>query len=268
MPLVVLPSVWYSLLLQYTGRAEDDFASFTRFLNFSLVSYDEEDPRKIAILKKVISLDEPKEIKERTIYDIEKRLSTDYKDLDSVDEIVETSHEYILDQERARITAEVQEKADLRIANKEADLKAAANRALAEKQTELMQERARHAQAELSAAQENKKLLEDIEEAHKRGARERAEQLADRALGRTTVLYWIIATVFLLGIVYFALAIIEKCSNGQLTWLPIAYENAPAIVDAIIGIMVAVGGFLVYKKLLCELDREKIRDRLIDRYLR
>ena len=265
-PIVVLPSVWYSLILQYAGRADDDFASFTRFLNFSLVSYDEEDPRKVAILKKVISLDEPKEIKERTIYDIEQKLLTDYKDCDSVDDIVESSHEFILDQERARITAEVQHEADMKLANREADLKAAASAALNSKQVELTEEKARHAQAEFEAAQENKRLLESVDEARKQGAIDRATELADRALKRTIFLYWTIAAVFLLGVLYFAVVCIKKCSNGEWTWLPIAYENAPAIVDGIIALLIAVGGFIVYSKLLCGLDRELIRKRLIEKY--
>ena len=84
-PVVVLPSVWYSLILQYTGRTDNDFESFTRFLNFSLVSREEkEDPKKLAILKKVLDLDEPKEIKERTIFRIDHQLQNDYKDFDSV----------------------------------------------------------------------------------------------------------------------------------------------------------------------------------------
>lgn len=265
-PIVVLPSVWYSLILQYAGRADDDFASFTRFLNFSLVSYDEEDPRKVSILKKVISLDEPKEIKERTIYDIERKLSSDYKDCDSVDEIVDTSHEFILDQERARITAEVQHEADLKLANREADLQAAASLALNSKQAELTQEKARHAQAELEAAQENKRLLDSVDDARKQGAIDRATKLADRALNRTVILYWFVAVAFLLGVIYFAIVCIEKYCNGEWTWLPIAYENAPAIIDAIIAVLIAVGGFVVYSKLLCGLDREQIRNRLIEKY--
>ncbi len=264
-PIVILPSVWYSLILQYTGRADDDFASFTRFLNFSLGSYDEEDERKWAILKKVISLDEPKLIKERTIYDIETKLSTEYKDFDSVDEIVETSHEYIIDQERAKIIAEVKGKADIELANREADLKAA-NEALSETQTELLQEKARHAQAEFEAAQENKNLLDSIGEAHRQGSRETIERLADKDLPKTLVLYWVVAFLFLAIVIYFALVCIEKCISTKWTWLPVAYENASAIVDALIGIIIAVGGFIVYKKLLCELDKDKIRNRLVEKY--
>jgi len=45
-PLVVLPSVWYAIILQYSGRAEDnDYASFTRFLKFSLSSGEEANAR-------------------------------------------------------------------------------------------------------------------------------------------------------------------------------------------------------------------------------
>lgn len=254
-PIVVLPSVWYSLILQYTGRTDDDFASYARFLNFSMTSYYEEDPRKIQILKKVISLDEPKEIKERTIFDIEQKLSSDYRDLDSIDTIVESSHEYILDQERRRITQEIQQQADSRVAS-----------VTAKAEAELSEERARHAKEELEATEKNKQLLSTLDEEYKKGAKERTDALVDRSLLRTVVLYWIVAIVFIIAFVYFCLVAISKYINKQWLWLPVAYESAPAIVDLLISVLVAVVGFLVFQKCLCGLDRDKIRSRLIEKY--
>ena len=267
-PIVVLPSVWYSLILQYVGRADDDFASFTRFLNFSLSSYEDEDPRKMEILKKVISLEEPKEIKERTIFDIEKKLSTDYKDFDSIDDIVDTSHEFILDQERARITAEVKGQADLEIENFKADTTAEFNRVLREKENEHLAEKARHAKEELEMTEKNRELLSKVDEARKKGAQEVAEKLADKALIPALIFYWVIAVLFIIGVLFAAFVCIMKTCNGQLQWLPTAYANAPAIVDGIIAILIAVVGFLVFKKLLCGLDKDAIRNRLIEKYSR
>jgi hypothetical protein len=266
-PIVVLPSVWYSLILQYTGRADDDFASFTRFLNFSMSSPEEEDnPRKIAILKKVIELDEPKDIKERTIFDIESKLLTDYKDFDSVDEIVEASHEFILDQERARITAEIQEQADHKIESYKADSTAKFNRDLQQKENENTLEKARHAQEELKLAEENQKLLEKLEETRKQGEKDRAEKLADAALPRTMTLYWVIAIAITGLFLFLGSVLVMKIAKGELTWLPDAYEKASVVVDVIIEGIIGIFGFVVFTKGLCGLDKNAIRERLIERY--
>ena len=78
----------------------------------------------------------------------------------------------------------------MKLANREADLKAAASAALNSKQVELTEEKARHAQAEFEATQVNKRLLESVDEARKQGAIDRATELADRALKKTFLLYW------------------------------------------------------------------------------
>ena len=106
-PTVVLPSVWYSIILQYAGRTTaDDYSAFTRFLNFSFSENDPADARKMKILKSVIALQEPVDMKETIIFDIAEKLQHDYKDLNS-EQIVETSHQYVINQ----ILAEENEKA-------------------------------------------------------------------------------------------------------------------------------------------------------------
>lgn len=106
-PTVVLPSVWYSIILQYAGRTTaDDYSAFTRFLNFSFSENEPADARKMKILKSVIALQEPVDMKETIIFDIAEKLQHDYKDLNS-EQIVETSHQYVINQ----ILAEENEKA-------------------------------------------------------------------------------------------------------------------------------------------------------------
>ena len=94
-PEVILPSVWYSIILHYTGRAtEDDYASFTRFLNFTLPTSDEvKSEKKTILLQKASRLDEPVDIKEEILQDVGKKLSSDYKDADDevIDELIEQS---------------------------------------------------------------------------------------------------------------------------------------------------------------------------------
>ena len=64
------------------------------------------DARKMEILKSVIALQEPVDMKETIIFDIAEKLQHDYKDLNS-EQIVETSHQYVINQ----ILAEENEKA-------------------------------------------------------------------------------------------------------------------------------------------------------------
>ena len=98
-PIVVLPSVWYSIILEYAGRSDgDDYASFTRFLNFSLSNTDgQRDEIKIEILKKVLALDDNESIKTEILLDIEEKLSENTESIDSIDDVVETTHRLITD---------------------------------------------------------------------------------------------------------------------------------------------------------------------------
>ncbi len=125
-PFVVLPSVWYSIILQYAGRNTDnDYAAFTRFLNFSLENGARTpeglNDRKLAILDKVLSLNEPSKIKDLVLFDIEERLKDKNKDADysdDIDSIIEEGLESVTVKVEANARAEEQEKA--RISRKNA----------------------------------------------------------------------------------------------------------------------------------------------------
>lgn len=92
-PIIVLPSVWYSIILQYGGRnnSDDDYAAFTRFLNFSFNTIDNENKvnkeQKIAILKKVLALNEQEEIKNDILVDIEEKLKANPDEVDNFDDV-------------------------------------------------------------------------------------------------------------------------------------------------------------------------------------
>lgn len=90
-PIFVLPSVWYSILLKYKGRTENDYEAFCKFLNIRIAP--ENDPlycNKTIMLAKVLELSEPKEIKEEIIYDINSKLS-EYNIEDNPEDIVNKS---------------------------------------------------------------------------------------------------------------------------------------------------------------------------------
>lgn len=101
-PLVVLPSVWYAIILQYNGRAENsDYASFTRFLKFSLSSGEVPNERWGRILiDRVLALDEKSEVKDKIIENVVHRLKSDMKDIDDEEEfnsLVDEEHKHITD---------------------------------------------------------------------------------------------------------------------------------------------------------------------------
>ena len=90
-PIFVLPSVWYSILLKYKGRTENDYEAFCKFLNIRIApENDELYCNKTIMLAKVLELSEPKEIKEEIIYDINSKLS-EYNVEDNPEDVVNKS---------------------------------------------------------------------------------------------------------------------------------------------------------------------------------
>lgn len=113
-PFVVLPSVWYSLILKYKGRTLNDHKAFTQFLNFRINDNIEINPIKKAALLEVIDLEETPEIKEAILVDIDEKLHNEYSLIDSVEEIVSRSHQTItatlIDEATQKLSIEQEEK--------------------------------------------------------------------------------------------------------------------------------------------------------------
>ena len=75
-PIVVLPSVWYSLILKFKGRANDDYKAFNLFLNLRFKNQDTKlDLQKDTILHMVQNLDEPTDIKELILENIAEKIN-------------------------------------------------------------------------------------------------------------------------------------------------------------------------------------------------
>lgn len=131
-PIVVLPSVWYSIILRYAGRNENDYTAFTRFLNFSLNDgrQGKKDANRLAIFQKVISKQEPMEIKNDVLFDIETKLQEqhdyNYPGLDDndIEEIVNDGIESVT-QQRIREAVEREHKiSEAKIENVKAETSA------------------------------------------------------------------------------------------------------------------------------------------------
>lgn len=96
-PIFVLPSVWYSILLKYKGRSDDDYNAFCQFLNIRIApEKDRLKEVKEKIFPYIMNLNEEREIKEEIIYDIEEKLNNTNVSYDNIEELVEESHNTIL----------------------------------------------------------------------------------------------------------------------------------------------------------------------------
>lgn len=100
-PSFVLPSVWYSIMLRFSGRATaDDYTAFCLFLNRrkSIAPESRKNMRKRhAALHAVFSVDEPVDIKEEILFDVSDRLKSPKTEIESIPDIVKESRSMVLE---------------------------------------------------------------------------------------------------------------------------------------------------------------------------
>lgn len=97
-PTFVLPSVWYSIMLKYKGRTDNDYTAFCQFLNMRISEPDDGlDDKKKEMLKYILSINETKEIKEEIIFDINQRLENSQTKIEDAQSFVETSLANVID---------------------------------------------------------------------------------------------------------------------------------------------------------------------------
>ena len=74
-PIFVLPSFWYSFMLKYHGRAEDDFSAFCQFLKLRPAYKEPDIPNsRAAIVARIMEMDESTEIKDEIALDASTKL--------------------------------------------------------------------------------------------------------------------------------------------------------------------------------------------------
>lgn len=75
-PIVILPSVWHSLILKFTGRTDNDYKAFGLFLNLRYIKDEStKDDKGKEILKYINQIPDNADIKERIINDIDEKIS-------------------------------------------------------------------------------------------------------------------------------------------------------------------------------------------------
>ncbi len=267
-PEVILPSVWYSIILHYTGRAtEDDYASFTRFLNFTLPISDEvKSEKKTILFKKASRLDEPVDIKEEILQDVGKKLSSDYKDADDevIDELIE----------RSRITV-----TERKIAETEERGRREKDEALKElNEAHKVQFKAMEDQYKSKIEDLNSKVL-DREKEHAKELQNRnresidavyqariderykhIKQEAERNAKLKKRFYLVLFITMIVFVMAGVVLLIQKFMSGQLN--PNILNWGSAIIAVIIGFALdKIIMDVCYKNWFCELKIDKIEER-------
>ena len=112
-PIFVLPSVWYSTLLKYKTRTENDYGAFCKFLSITtdiedIVSAQEETRKQI--LSTILELDEKADYKEELVYRIDKKLREENLQIENVDEFVKKENESLIDEKVSIATQEANKK--------------------------------------------------------------------------------------------------------------------------------------------------------------
>lgn len=99
-PSFVLPSVWYSIMLKFGGRTDDDFAAFSSFLKFRMneILPERNTALGAGCLGKIVEMQEPPEVKEAIIVQVDKILkSTKESDIENAEKIVEQAYSTVIE---------------------------------------------------------------------------------------------------------------------------------------------------------------------------
>lgn len=269
-PVIVLPSVWYSIILRYSSRTDDDASSFTRFLYFSLGNNEEIDPKKKEILDYVMDeLQDSAKIKARTLYEINNRLQNGEIDMDSsVEAIVTDAHNFITEQEVAKVREEEAQKYKA----KAEELKGQYNQGLQtlknQQEVELNRVNAENYKLQLENAKALKAAQDESEEALINQKKETAEKLAKSSLHATIIKYWIFTLILIaifLALVYLAYRYISNIPLQQMT---ASRQMGLTFLFGAFPIAVGILEVIVWKVGLCALDKDKVRKRLEEKYVK
>ena len=112
-PIVVLPSVWLSIILRYTGRSDDDYKSFCLFLTQRQHRYSEDAIDSAALLRSINTKTNQKQLKEQIIVEIAKNKSSySFKTADDYDSSTDRAFDIVLKEYYGKTEAQIKELRD------------------------------------------------------------------------------------------------------------------------------------------------------------
>lgn len=163
-PTVLLPSDWYSIILKYLGRTDDDYKAFVQFLKLPISGYDEKGENKEAILASVLNLNDSTEVKELVIYDINERLQNGVR-VEVVEDFVEESHRHVTKAEVDKAVKNIKEELETKIEEISATGQEARGIGYAEGKEKGIQEGQESVYREIAkkTANRNKKILNGLD---------------------------------------------------------------------------------------------------------
>lgn len=248
-PTIVLPSIWYSILLKYKGRSSNDYQAFCKFLNLRLSGTEEYDIRKKEILTHVLSLNESPKIKEDIIFDINNKLKNEYQDITDIESIVETSHKYITD----KAISEAVDKVNTQWTETH---KAQEQRSL-----------------EKAASERGEGYSEGLLEGQAKGADEVLNIQAKGLVKKNKIILGFIIIIILLSLFSVAgmiiLILIEPSLDTQRNEIVKFLLNNKEIFTILTGVISAIGIVLMFTKKTFKIlltDFEEVKAKLIDKY--
>lgn len=260
-PMIVLPSVWYSIILKYYGRTDDDAASFTRFLYFSMGNNEESDSRKRHILEYVMDeLSDSADIKTRTLFEINEQLQRGEIDLDSpVEEIVADAHEYVTEKEIETARAEEAKKFEAETANLKSEYDRSLKTEYIKHETELTELKAENARLK----REKEDALLQAQEDTKKALGEQISHFAENDVQATYNKYVVAAVTLAIGVIAAFVFFVRYVRNIPQNMIN---NNVWQVLSIGIPIIFTVVYGLIVKIALCGLNKDEIQKRIENHY--
>ena len=265
-PIVVLPSIWYSIMLKYTERTKEDYDSFVSFLNFSMSNNDEKNSAwKMEVLKKVLQVQEPIDIKNQIAYCIGEELKTyNIHDLDSeqIDDLVEKTQKSITEQRIEEALEAERKRSDSKLEELRQETKLKIDE-INNKSNEIINT-ALEGQKRQDEENAEKRAAESYEEGKNSAIKEIMDNEIEKRTSRALVLYWFamfVVIVLALLISFYIYTSLLKAVN-----LTDNKKEAMEWLKYVISLILAPSfAVLIYEKAFCKLDRKKVKERIKNR---
>lgn len=241
-PVVVLPSVWYTIMLRFFGRTSDDYMAFGQFLHQRLGEDGEVDSRLPELCNKILRMQEDVSIKEEIVFEISDNLQTKYQDIEDPNEILQDAIDSIMQ----RKIEEVESRKNIEISEEKRKLKEEY-----EKKTKECESK-KYDEGVISGREEG------IEEEHKRMIQRRAEKKVEEnypLFQKLNFVMWAAIIIGLLGLILFVCF-----GKGQVRDGIIAVIE---LIGVLCSMLVIPGAFFVYKNWFCSLDKERLLKKYI-----
>jgi hypothetical protein len=267
-PVVVLPSVWYSIMLQYSGRSDDDYASFTSFLNFSLVNNESSrySERKLEILKRVIALNERADIQSEIVYGIGEKLKSESIDLESedIDGLIDDVRQGILDREVSAVRDEERHISEQRLEIFKTKAQQDLADMAAKSETELNLAKTENERLKIAAYEERGRFSTELKDAEEKAKHEEHDRIVNIETAKRTkrkyLQYWCLTVLMVLGSIAVVIGVMYWISClKQLTDIQQELLNW---IKLLFGILAFVGNGLVISIIFCGLNKDKIEAKI------